>query len=193
MKTCKFENASRDDVRKIAEIEKKYFGNYERAFDYDFLIKWFEHNDKMYFVTKDESEDVKAFVILVPVKDILYDKLLRGEVSDFFEFSPDEVCSSNESDYYYLADICLENIGKNISAIISLLKGTAQFLYDNAKYVTTSPITPYGLKMTEHLGFHKVSEQEFNGEIYPVYELKIPEKDANLPLLYEKLVKKGKR
>lgn len=166
-----FDIANRQDLAEMAEIENEHFNGYERAFTKDFLEKWYNHNSNMFFVVRDKNNEVSAFIILVPVKKPLYELLLEGTVSDLFDFDEDLVCTDMNSDYYYIADICMSQKKSNMKVGAQLMFGAAKIIYTYAKYVTASPITNMGLRLLQGLGFKKVSEQEYNGEIYPVFEL----------------------
>ena len=168
---------NKEDISEMAEIESKYFEGYERAFTKDFLDKWYNINNKMYYGVKNGNKII-CFTIFVPLTEKLHDRLLKGEVSDLYDFSPDEVCPNNNSKYFYLADICVNELKSGISMVATglLIKNIIKIYKDQVEFVTTSPITKNGLKITEHMGFEKVSEQLFNGEKYDVYMLDVDQK-----------------
>lgn len=186
-----FTNASYDDLEQMADIEKKYFSDYERAFDYNFFAEWYTHNPEMFYVVKNEVEGVIAFTVVVPVDETLHNMLLKGEVSDLFDFSKENVCKEMNSDFFYVADICVNNT-KNVLVAARMLIEVCKILYSKAKYVTTSPISKYGLKMCQHLGFEEVAKQNYNGHEYPVYCLSI-DKVNSKPEKYSKFIQEERR
>lgn len=164
--------ANESDIGQIAKMEEKYFKGYERLFTYDFLKKWYVHNKNMYYTVK-KNDKVLAFAIFVPITLELHNRLLEGEVSDLFDFEKSEVCCTNHSDYYYLADICVDDVSAGAKAVGILIKELFRAMQDKVKYVTTSPITKLGLKMTEHIGFKKVAQESYNGKNYDIYLLEV--------------------
>lgn len=181
-----FDLARKEDLVRIAEIEDEFFPNYERKFTLEFLEEWFDHNPNMIYVVRDVKGIVQAFSVLVPVEKGLYERLLSGEVSDFFEFRKTEVPKDLSSPYYYLADICISKNVKGYLRIASkLMIGSAKVLYAQAERITTSPITDDGFKMCKHLGFKEVAVQTYNGEQFPIYELIVPKKSEELPKMFK--------
>ena len=170
--TINFGIANNEDIDSMVNIEKEFFSDYSRAFDKDFMEKWYKYNPNMFYVVKDSNGKVLGFTILTPVTEELYNKLLLGEVSDMFDFNEEDVLKDLNSDYFYFSDICVSKENKNyIKTVGMLLGGMIKILSENATYVTTSPITKEGLRMCEHIGFKKVSEEIFEGKSYPIYEL----------------------
>lgn len=194
--SLKFQVAVAEDLIQIAEIEQEFFPGYERAFTEEFLKKWFEHNKDMFYVVKSSAGVVQAFIVLVPVDEQLYDELLQGLKSDLYDFEMEHVLTSLNSEYYYIADICIsKKAEKYIRTAEKLMVGAAGVIYSHANRVTTSPITPEGNQMCKHLGFKEVAKQEFNGEYYSVQELIIPKKmeEKDTPKAFQKTFKEKRK
>lgn len=169
-----FTNAKIKHIEEIANIEKQYFSGYSRAFDITFLTRWYQYNADMFYVVTDTTGEVRAFLILVPVTEALYKKLIRGEISDLFDFSENEVLKNFASEYYYIADICVSKRNQGIGYLVvasQLIKGFIKLVEPYAKYIVTSPITKDGVRLCEKIGFEKVSEEVYEGNAYPVCRL----------------------
>ena len=190
-----FTKANFEDLKQIADIENEYFENYEKKFDLNFLQRWYEHNQEMFYVVKNKDAEVLAFSILVPVKESLHKMLLNGEVSEFFDFDKSDVYENFDMKYVYLADICVGKSG-GLRATVKLMTGVAKLIYDNSKYVTTTPVTKAGLKISKRIGFQKISEQKTPEYCYEVYGLDLENQKSkdtiyNFLLNQEKKINRG--
>lgn len=167
--------STKDDINGILEIEKEHFANYVRVLDRKMIIKWLEYNPDMFFVLKNECNTVVAFMILVPVSRKLYEKLQNGQVSDIYNFEKRQVEKKFRSDYFFVEEVCISKKIQTASYIktFRLLINCffTALLHGRAKYVTTSPLTKEGVRLCGKLGFSFVSENEYLGETYPIYEL----------------------
>lgn len=145
-----FKNATIEDIAKIETIEKSFFDN-GVAFDAEFLKKWFLHNPNMFYVVKKSDDELAAFTILVPITEKLYSDLKLGKVHDMAQFTEEEVLLEIKSEYYYVADIAVNE--KKLAPTLILIKGITKFLGDNAHWVMTTPITKDGLSFCKTMGF----------------------------------------
>ena len=172
-----FGRALKEDISGILEIENEFFGSYIRVFDEEKITTWFEYNPDMFYVIKNKSNIVLAFAILVPVSEELYMKLKTGQVSDILNFDEKDVEEDFLSDYCFIEEVCVSKIKASDYMRIAnaLVGGIFKELYGKAKYITTSPITEDGRRICEALNFAFVSEEEYEGEKYPVYELTVTE------------------
>ena len=166
----RFCRATREDIPGMVKIEEEFFSNYEKAFDQKFFDQWFEHNANMFFVIKNVEEDVLGFVVLTPITETLHNRLIKGEVFDFFDFSKSEVIRTMDSDYYYVSDICVSRsrAGNYMKAVINIAGGMIGILAEKAKYVTACPVTTAGARLCRTVGMKKVAESESNGVRYSV-------------------------
>ena len=115
-----------------------------------------------------------AFFILVPITEMIYEKLLTGKVSDLYDFTEEDVKQEMYSDYHYIADICVsKKMGKEnyLSVAALLIKNFGAVLKKYARVVITSPITEDGMRMCLKIGFKKVAEEIYEEKIYPIYLL----------------------
>jgi len=173
-----FEKAKETDIKGMAEIEKLFFGSYGRAFDEESLTKWFLHNPDMFYVVKDELDELQAFAIVAPVTEGLYQKLRTGQESDMYDFKEEDVVKTFESKYFYLADICIkdqENISQYLKVATVLIGEMMKLMYVNAKYVLATPVTEKGLKISKTIGFVPVATDIVDGQEYPVCEIVVTE------------------
>lgn len=171
----RFCRATREDIPGMVRIEEEFFSDYEKAFDQKFFDQWFEHNADMFFVIKNVEEDVLGFVVLTPITEALHNRLIKGEVFDFFDFSKSEVIKTMDSDYYYISDICISRsrAGNYMKAFINIAGGMIGILAEKAKYVTACPVTTAGARLCRTVGMKKVAESESNGARYSVCLLKV--------------------
>ena len=188
-KLLKFEKAKETDIPELVAIEKEFFDGYSRIFDEVNMTKWFYHNPDMFYVVKDNNDEIKAFTIITPVTDELYTKLRNGEVTDLFDFKGEEVPTDFNSDFYYIADACVKGKSSNLGFIKiagTLLINIAKILKENAKLVITSPITDASKNLCSHLNFKLISSEMFEGKECGVYELECSDQK------YEELIKNRK-
>ena len=187
-----FAQAKSQDLPAMAAIEQEFFGDYDKAFNLDFLKKWFAHNPDMFFVIRNEMNTVLGFVILSPVTEKLYARLIAGEVFDFFDFPEEDVLVSMNSDYYYVSDICITRKAKisNLAATINIIGGMIEVLSEKAKHVTACPVTKEGAGLCRTIGMKKVAESEHNGQAYTICELNVtPENIERFRRLTERVNK----
>lgn len=170
-----FTKARSEDLQTMAAIEQEFFGDYDKSFDVSFFEKWFAHNPDMFFVIRDETNAVLGFVILTPVTEKLYTRLISGDVFDFFDFSEEDVLASMNSDYYYVSDICITRKVKisSLGATINIIGGMIEILSEKAKYVTACPVTKEGAGLCKTIGMKKVAESEHNGQSYTICQLDV--------------------
>lgn len=169
-----FLKAEENDIKEMAKIEKEFFASYDRAFDELTLSKWFSHNPDMFYAVKDDAGELLAFSIMAPITSDLYQRLRAGQVSDMFDFKEEEVLKAFESDYYYIADICVRNFdneSKYLRVATLLIIEMVKIMYQKAKFVMTTPVTDKGLKMTKTIGFKPVAIDEHNGQKFPICEI----------------------
>lgn len=169
-----FQTATEEDFQGMLAIENEFFGTYSRALNEENMTRWFNHNPNMFYVVKNENGHVLAFTILVPVTKELYDKLKKGKVSDLFDFDENEVEKVFKSDYFFIEEVCVSKKGSKgnyFRATRLLFNEFTKIIYENAKFVTTSPITEDGKRICEHLGFQLVAEEVYEGKKYSVCEL----------------------
>ena len=168
-----FTQAKSEDLQAMAAIEQEFFGGYEKSFDVAFLKKWFFHNPDMFFVIRDEANTVLGFVILTPVTEKLYARLIAGDIFDFFDFHEDDVLASMNSNYYYVSDICITRKAQlsNLAATINIIGGMIEILSEKAKYVTACPVTKAGAGLCRTIGMKKAAVSEHHGQDYTIYEL----------------------
>ncbi len=186
-----FEKAKAKDIKGMAEIEKQFFESYEKAFDEESLTKWFLHNPDMFYVVKNELDELLAFAIMAPVTQGLYEKLRAGQESDMYDFKEEDVIKTFESDYFYLADICIrnqENLSNYFKVATVLIGELIKLMYLNAKYIMTTPVTEKGLRISKTIGFVPVAYDEVNGKKYPICEIVVTEEKY---LQYKALVERG--
>ena len=167
----KFRQAEERDLQKMADIEEEYFGGYSRAYDFLFMQKWYLYNRDMFYVVSEEAGTILAFLILTPITENLHKQLLQGKVSDMFDFPLDDVLEQFESEFYYVADICVSKRNEGVrylTVAVALIRGLIELLNKNAKYVTTSPITKDGVRLCEKIGFEVVSEEIYEDKSYPI-------------------------
>ncbi len=171
----RFCQATRDDIPGMVKIEEEFFSDYEKAFDQPFFDQWFAHNADMFYVIKNIENDVLGFVVLTPITEKLHNRLIEGEIFDFFDFPKTEVIKTMDSDYYYVSDICItkSKAGKYMKAVINIAGGMIGILAEKAKYVTACPVTAAGARLCRTFGMKKVAEAESNGEKYTVCLLKV--------------------
>lgn len=166
--------AQRSDLAQIVAIEEEFFSGYSRLFDEPFLIKWYEHNPAMFSVIKDHDDTVLGFFIVCPMTKNAYDRMVTGEVSDLYDLSNQDILADFNSEYFFIADLCVSKKNKGLSyfRVATALMQTFTILLDSyAKYVVTSPITPEGTRMTQKLGGTEIATQEFDGKTYAIYQL----------------------
>lgn len=172
-KDYNFKNATWSDLKEISKIEQEFFGGYSKAFNEEFIKSWYKHNPNMFFVVKNGQDKVVAFSILTPISEKLYDKLVKGEVGDLYDFNKSEVPRTMDSNYYYISDICItKEATKSRNVIFALLfGGSINFLLDKANYIMTLPVTKEGARLCKKLGFVEVSESLCDNKKYPICEL----------------------
>lgn len=155
-----FTEALKSDIKGIADIEQEYFGDYYKAFNENNLTEWYDHNQHMFYVVKEnEGTVVLAFLIFVPVNENLYDKIKRAEVSELLDFDKIEVPKDLNLDYIFIADVCATlKYGKDARNVVAsvLLSGTARLLAEHAKGVVTKAINPDAEKRNKLFGFNNV-------------------------------------
>lgn len=173
----KFEKAKPEDLETIASIEKEFFGDYEKAFDLEFFKKWYDYNPNIFYVVRDDTGEVKAFTIMVPVTKETYDRISQGEIDDMYDFELSDTVKEVEWPYYYFADIAISKKNKPVDYMISarhLFKGIVDFLKENSKYILTTPVTTSGKKMCEVMGFKKIAK--YGDGDYSIYRLEVNDK-----------------
>ena len=171
----KFSQCSWNDLTDIAQIEQEFFSQYEKAFDISFLEKWFLHNPEMFYIIKSDEGKTTAFTILTPISKVLYERLCAGEIFDFFDFSPSDVMTEMESEYYYIADICISQSVKHqhIRTVINLIGGIADILCMYAKYVLACPVTREGARICKSIGMNQIAVSVYNGLEYHICKTEI--------------------
>ena len=173
-KEFRFEQAKKEDLKAMAEIEAEFFGDYSKAFDYDFLVKWFNYNKEMFYVVKNQENEVLAFTIMTPINEKLYKKMLTGEINDMYDFTEEDVLKEKKSMHYYVADICASkkrNEKGYFSVVTYLMAGVIDFLSNYSYYVLASPVTNEGKAVCNNLGFKDVASSTFDGKTYSICEL----------------------
>ena len=188
-----FVQASYDDLVGMAEIEKEFFGNYSKAFDLEFLRRWYKYNSSMFYVVKDEKGDVLAFTIMTPITKNAYDRMLCGTMNDMYDFLKIDVLRGQKSDYYYVSDICVskeKNANSYFRVVSFLMAGLIKYLSENAYYILVSPVTKDGTALCEHIGFKKVASSFFDGNEYPICELIATEEYKNKYKRFTKILDK---
>lgn len=156
-----FRETKIEDIPQMVEIEKQFFKN-GVAFSKEFLENWFKYNPKMFFVVTDNSNKILAFTILVPINADLYNKLKNGIVKDMIDFKKEDVLTSVQSEYYYVADAASSN--KNLRASLTLFKGITEFLGQNAHFVLATPITEDGFAICKSFGFKELDSDNSIGK-----------------------------
>jgi radical SAM protein with 4Fe4S-binding SPASM domain len=168
-----FVDANASDLSRILQLEWANFLKYQHVFDSQSIEKWFGHNQSMFYIMKDKSRNIFGYAIIVPITKHLYDNILLGKYSSLIDFPIDDVRRDLNSDYYHLEVIAtIPGLKKNTVGA-SLIKGVGEVLSKHAKYITTSPMTDDGKKLAQYFGFEILSEEVFNGEIYPIAKLEI--------------------
>ena len=187
-----FTKATKDDLKDIGAIELEFFKDYEKSFTSEFLEKWFGYNPDMFYVVKKAGLDTVGFIILTPVSEQLHNRIVAGEVFDFFDFPEADVLNSMQSDYFYVADICLSGEKKYsyLNAVIVLIGNMFRILADSARFITTCPVTEEGLKICHTLGMRKTAEAIDSESRYPIYLLEVTEDKINR---FSKLMKRASR
>ncbi len=172
-KQIRFCPAQKEDIPGMVEIEQEFFGDYEKSFDNAFFTQWYAHNPDMFFVIKDAENAVLGFVILTPITEQLHNKLIRGEVFDFFDFAETEVLKTMTSDYYYVSDICITKRKQinYLKAVTNVVGGMMAILAEKAKHVTACPVTSAGAKLCRTIGMKKVAEANSDGKKYTICAL----------------------
>jgi len=168
-----FAKAEKSDLSIILQIEWSNFSKYQHVFDAKSIKTWFEHNPNMFYVIKDDSGNILAYAIVVPMTKELFDRITKGEFSSLIDFPLEGVKKSLNSDYYHMEAIATLPGMKKLSVSGMLIKGVGDLLVSHAKYVTTSPMTDDGKRLSEYFGFIKVAEENYKGEIYPISLLEI--------------------
>ncbi len=174
-----FTSAKIDDIAAMVEIEKEYFASYGRAYNEEFMLRWYRHNPDMFYVLKTAYDEILAFAILTPVTEKLYGDIRSGKVADLFDFPESEVPRNFASDYFFIADVVTsrEKCKSQTEAVkLRLQYENIIVLYNNAKKVLTSSATKEGLKAMKAAGFEEVASEEFEGQKNFISELIITEK-----------------
>ncbi|MDR0381263.1 MAG: SPASM domain-containing protein, partial [Oscillospiraceae bacterium] len=171
-----FKVAEQKHISDMLKIEWANFSKYQHVFNIQNISEWYSHNPKMFYVVADENDDVFAYAVIVPMMKILYEKVRVGKFSTLIDFPKNEVLKDLDTDYFHL-EVIATRPAKNYMPVSGvLIKGVGKILLDNAKFITTCPMTDKGSKLSRFFGFKKISEENYNGEIYPIAELKITSK-----------------
>ena len=192
-KNYKFVQAESNDINDIAEIESEFFGDYSKAFDKEFLEKWYKYNKEMFYVVKNNDNKVLAFTIMTPINEKLYNKMLTGEINDMYDFSCEDVLKEKESEYYYVADICASkkrNDSGYFSVVTYLMAGIVEYLTKYSHYILTSPVTKEGRAVCNNLGFKDVAVSTFDGKSYSICELIASDEVKEKLSKYTKILKR---
>jgi radical SAM protein with 4Fe4S-binding SPASM domain len=168
-----FANANYSDLSKILQLEWANFLKYQHMFNSESIKKWFEYNQEMFYIVKDKSGNIFGYAIIVPMTKNLFDSILEGKYSSLIDFPIEEVRQDLNSDYFHLEVIATRPGIRKVSIGGRLIKGVGEIIFKNTKYVTTSPMTTVGKKLAQYFGFEMISEEVYNGEVYPIAKLEI--------------------
>ena len=153
--------ATPENFNEMLEIEKEHFSDYDRMLNIQELVKWYNHNCEMFYVVKKvEPSRILGFHILVPIKECLYKKILKGLASDICDFKLEEVEEELHSKFYFLQQVCALKTA-SMRARVMLIGSCFKLIYDNAgELVLTSPITEEGKKISFKVGFKPLIERK---------------------------------
>ena len=168
-----FRRAGNEHISSIAKIELANFSKYQHVLDAQSIKEWYDYNSDMFYVVTDENNDVFAYAIIVPMTALLYEFVRTGKYSTLVHFPKKEVLTNLQSNYFHLEIIATIPAKKRMPVSGILINGVGEILLDHAKVVTTCPMTEKGAKLSNFFGFTKIAEENCNGEIYPIAELKI--------------------
>jgi len=186
-----FAKATIDDIEGMALIEEEYFGNYARHLDVEIITKWFNHNESMFYVVKNERDIVFGFMVLVPIIKDLYERVKVGEIASLVDFKESEVKKHSSSEYFLIENLlATKRHGTRLflNTASMLLAGISIVLEKyKAKYALTLPITPEGKRITKNWGFTEVAKIVFSEESHKIYELVLTDE------LHRKMKRKYKK
>ena len=151
--------ATPENFNEMLEIEEEHFSDYDRVLNIQELVKWYNHNCEMFYVVKKvETSQVLGFHILVPIKECLYEKILKGLASDICDFKFEEVEEELHSKFYFLQQVCAFKAA-SVKVRVMLIGSCFKLIYENAgELVLTSPITEEGKKISSKVGFKPLIE-----------------------------------
>lgn len=170
-----FSQANEDELSSILQIEWGNFQGYGHLFSVESLTRLYKLNPSMFFVVRDARKWVLGYATIVPIRKRLYDKIITGRISSIAEFDGNDIIKRNRTPYYHLEVVATIPSRTASRAGYFLIKSVGEYLIQNAKYVTTSPITEIGVRLCKYFGFAHISNEMFQNKVYPIYSLNINE------------------
>lgn len=153
----KLEIATLNDIEALVEIETEHFlgeNPIEQPYKKEDFEYWFKKNEKMCYVLKNKEGIVVAYTFFVPVTDLCYDRLRKGEIKDIRQFKEGDILSTMDSKYYYTASVAIRKSHiKNFSVMTGMIKCIAKFFNEHGEFVITTPVTKEGLALATSMGY----------------------------------------
>jgi radical SAM protein with 4Fe4S-binding SPASM domain len=169
-----FVPAKEEELSSILQIEWSDFPGYGHIFNVDSIKFWYKHNPRMFWVVKDSQNWVLGYASIVPINEILYNRICKGEFSSLVQFPSADVLKSGEFSKYYHLEVLASVPSKTASrAGRSLLKSIGYYLLENSEYVTASPVTEIGIRLCKHFNFKHVADECLDNMSYPIYVLMV--------------------
>ncbi len=169
-----FVPAKEYELSSILQIEWSDFPGYGHIFNVDSIKLWYKHNPDMFWVVKDSQNWVLGYATLVPINEILYKRICKGEFSSLVQFPSDQVLKSGESSKYYHLEVLASVPSRTASrAGRSLIKSIGNYLIENSEYVTASPVTEIGTRLCKYFNFQYTADECLDNISYPIYVLKV--------------------
>jgi len=169
-----FKNPKKNELSSLLQIEWSNFADYGHMFSVESIQKWYNHNNKMFWVVKDKRNWILGYAVIVPIHKDLYDKILAGKYSSLTDFPIELVLKNNNSAYFHIEVIASVLRHKATRVGSYLIKQVGKKLLSlNAKYITTSPIKNQGEELCKYFDFKHVSDEIYNNQVYPIYTLKV--------------------
>lgn len=168
-----FRTSNPDELSSMLQIEWGNFSGYGHIFSVKSLRDWYSHNPNMFKVVVDEHHWILAYAVLVPISEKLFNKICIGKYSAIIDFPTTEVKKRMKSEYYHIEVIATIPSKHSSRSGSYMIKKVGQFLFDNAKFVTASPVSGIGVRLCDYFNFKHIADEIWDDKTYPIYRLDI--------------------
>lgn len=168
-----FRTSNIDELSSILQIEWGNFSGYGHIFSVNSLKNWFAHNPHMFKVVVDEHHWILAYAVLVPISERLYNDICKGKYSAIIDFPISEVKKRMKSDFFHIEVLATIPAKYSSRSGSFMIKSVGKFLFENAKFVTASPVSGIGVRLCNYFSFEHIADEIWNEETYPIYKLDV--------------------
>jgi radical SAM protein with 4Fe4S-binding SPASM domain len=170
----RFEQLSEQELSSVLQIEWLMFAGYGHVFSVDDIKRWYKHNSSMFYVVKDKRNWILGYTVIVPLTKHMYESVCEGVYSSLIDFPARSVLKKEKSDYYHIEVIATIYGKRSTRAGSFIIRKVGELLLSrDVKHVTASPIKDIGVGLCKYFGFKYLTDEEYKGEKYPIYQLDI--------------------